>query len=429
MKTKSIAIAIVSFLLITLSGQTASASTSVSYDFNSAGDLSSGFNSYISSGTVVESVTGGIGNTGSINVSSQSSNAVFASKASYSLGPVGSTYRFTSFLQSVGNNGYSGMGFTALTPSQSNASVSASVYRPNDALGISVHGGGFVFHNGASNFSGSWNSNNSNISTVKTASINDLLNSGSPTDKWYKVVLVITRTAATTFTMRVEIWPSAANGTLLRPNEADAIFELRNVTNSSLSSAASINTYLNFSGDRVRFFDDYQVSLAGGSTVIQAGAPVVLTVGAQEANNQVSLSGNVSGTGGASVSERGFVYSTNPNPTISDNKVVVGSGVGTYSSVTSQLPDGTYFFRAFATNSNGTSYGVTEQITLSGGIQIANPPSNSGSNTVASSSPQLAATGGVDVFSYFSLIALVISGGSFFLISRRFLNKRGLNSL
>jgi hypothetical protein len=357
------------------------ASTSISYDFDTAGDLTSGFNSYVNSGTISQSLTGGISNSGAIYTPS-SANAVFASKASYSLGPVGSSYTFTSFLKSVGNSGYSGMGFTALTPSSANAS--GNPYRPTDALGISVHGGGFVFHNGATDFSGQWNSNNAGgITNVQLASISDLLNSGS-SDQWYKIILTITRDSSSTFDMHVEVWPSSSTGVLLH-QQASAIFELNNQTNTALTSAPALYSYINFSGYRVTHFDNYQVSLSGGSSVIQAGAPVVLTTDAVAQSNVVTFDGSVTATGGAAVTERGFVYSTSPSPTISDNKVPIGSGVGSFSGITSTLPNGTYYFRAYATNSTGTSYGVEEQLTLAS--VIATPTPSPSSSSVPSSAP------------------------------------------
>jgi hypothetical protein len=73
----------------------------------------------------------------------------------------------------------------------------------------------------------------------------------------------------------------------------------------------------------------------------------------------VTFIGDVTSNGGSSVTERGFVYSTNPNPTISDSKVVVGTGTGSFTGTTPALTSGTYYFRAYATNSTGTSYGAS----------------------------------------------------------------------
>ena len=348
---------ILAFMLVPASNS----STSVSYDFNTAGQLTSEFDSYVSSGTISQSSTGGIDNSGAINAPS-SANAVFASKDKYSMGAEGSVYTFSSYLKSVFNSGYSGMGFTSLTPSSANAS--GTPFAPTDALGVSVHGGGFVFHNAGTNFNGSWDSDNSGITTVKKSSINDLLNSGSA-DDWYKVVVVVTRTAGDTFSLRVEVWPSDDSGDLLRPSEADAIFEKTGLTNNTILNAASISSYINFSGTRVEYFDDYQVNLQGAS-VIAAGTPVVLTTSSSEASGVISAVGNVTSDGGETVTERGFAISTSSGPTISDTKVVVSGTTGSFSGSSSELSAGTYYLRAFATNSVGTSYGVENSITISG---------------------------------------------------------------
>jgi len=397
----------------------ASASTSISFDFDSNGQLTNGFNSYVSYGTIVQSATGGIGNSGAINVSSQSADGVFTSKASYSIGPVGSSYTFSAFMQSVGNGGYSGMGFTSLAPAAGNV-TSNPAFRPSDALGISVHGGGFIFHNGTNNPSGSWNQDNAGIVTIKKSSSFDLLNSGSPS-RWYKVFLIITRDSATTFDMRVEVWPSNADGTLIRPSEADAIFELQNQTNSTLTNAASIRTYLNFSGNRVYYFDNYQVALAGGSSVIQDGTPVVLTANAALQNTAVvALDGSVPADGGRTVTERGFVYSLSPDPTINDFKVPSGTGTGSFTEFTPNLPNGTYYFRAYATNATGTSYGVTKSVTIAGSSVQAAPAAST--PTVSTPSTQLANTGSPERGNWLvavSLGLLFAAGLSLTIVSRR----------
>ncbi|MEI7830682.1 MAG: fibronectin type III domain-containing protein [Prolixibacteraceae bacterium] len=77
-----------------------------------------------------------------------------------------------------------------------------------------------------------------------------------------------------------------------------------------------------------------------------------------------TIGGSISDDGGDPITARGVVYGLNPNPTISDNKTSDGTGIGTYSStISGLLPGKTYYFRTYATNSIGTSYG--DQITLS----------------------------------------------------------------
>ncbi|MFC0878752.1 LamG-like jellyroll fold domain-containing protein, partial [Saccharicrinis sp. FJH2] len=78
------------------------------------------------------------------------------------------------------------------------------------------------------------------------------------------------------------------------------------------------------------------------------------------------LGGNVTNNGGATVYERGIVYNTSGSPTTSDNKVQIGSGTGAFSqSVTGLLDGTTYYVRAYAINSEGTSYGGVESFTTS----------------------------------------------------------------
>jgi len=68
--------------------------------------------------------------------------------------------------------------------------------------------------------------------------------------------------------------------------------------------------------------------------------------------------GNITNAGGSTIVARGVCWSTVQNPTIADSKTTNGSGTGTFTSnLTGLLPNTTYFIRAYATNSVGTTYG------------------------------------------------------------------------
>ena len=68
--------------------------------------------------------------------------------------------------------------------------------------------------------------------------------------------------------------------------------------------------------------------------------------------------GNVTWDGGSDVTSRGVCWGTIENPTIYDNITTDGVGTGNFNSVLNGLSPGThYFVRAYATNSQGTSYG------------------------------------------------------------------------
>lgn len=75
------------------------------------------------------------------------------------------------------------------------------------------------------------------------------------------------------------------------------------------------------------------------------------------------LGGSINDYQGSPIIERGVCYNTTPNPTISNNKILMGAGQGTFSDTIRNLtPNTTYFARAFRTNSSGTEYG--NEITL-----------------------------------------------------------------
>lgn len=68
--------------------------------------------------------------------------------------------------------------------------------------------------------------------------------------------------------------------------------------------------------------------------------------------------GNVTSDGGASVIQRGICYSTSQNPTINSWIATSGEGTGSFTCYMTGLNQNTtYYVRAFATNSEGTSYG------------------------------------------------------------------------
>jgi hypothetical protein len=355
----------------------AAAQTSTLYDFDTDDQLTNLFHGVgAGTGSVTQATNGGLGDTGSITVPLSNVSAAFTSKQGYSLGPIGSTYTFSTFLKSEGNSGHSGVGFASASPATASPVVA---FRPDDALGVSVHGAGFVFHNGGSSISGRWDGvgNPASIETIQVGCL-ALLNECSPTspyapllrNPWFKIVLIIERVSATEFDMTVEVWPIDVAGTSPTLGAADvlssrfpargAAFAMRGLTNSTVLAAPQLFSYFSFSGTRVTRFDDFAVSLSGGATVVEPGAPVVITENvAIIGNPTAALAGRVSAAGGTGVPviERGFVYSTSPGPNLADTKVVMGSGTGEFSGTTALPASGTYYFRSFATNPTATSFG------------------------------------------------------------------------
>ena len=105
--------------------------------------------------------------------------------------------------------------------------------------------------------------------------------------------------------------------------------------------------------------------------------PTVVTNAATNiTNTQADGNGVVVDDGGFSVTERGFVWSTNPNPTTADNKVTSGTGIGTYTATMTGLAAGTtYHYRAYAINTLGTAYGADVQfVTTGAGAAVSYKP-------------------------------------------------------
>lgn len=130
--------------------------------------------------------------------------------------------------------------------------------------------------------------------------------------------------------------------------------------------------------------DSGSLDLSGGARVVNgtvdigayergtapsASAPSVATATPSGITpNAATLGGEVTANGGATVTDRGVVYSpTDTDPRIGDAGVTQntnGSGTGVFSETSSGLSaNTTYYVNAYATNSEGTSYGSVESFT------------------------------------------------------------------
>jgi hypothetical protein len=107
----------------------------------------------------------------------------------------------------------------------------------------------------------------------------------------------------------------------------------------------------------------------GNQVTIQTPSSIVFpTVTTTDATNvtesAATCAGNVTATGGATVTERGVCWSTNQSPTISDSKIASGDGTGSFSIQLSGLaPNIIYYARAYAVNSAGVGYGTQVNFT------------------------------------------------------------------
>lgn len=103
------------------------------------------------------------------------------------------------------------------------------------------------------------------------------------------------------------------------------------------------------------------------------GLPTVTTTAVTDITASTAKSGgNVTNNGGYNVTARGVCWNTMGSPDLNDEHTTNGSGNGTYTSNITNLQLGTtYYVRAYATNSQGTSYGAEKTFsTPSGNVTI-----------------------------------------------------------
>lgn len=100
--------------------------------------------------------------------------------------------------------------------------------------------------------------------------------------------------------------------------------------------------------------------------------PTLTTIAITEISpTEISSGGDISSDGGAFISSRGVVWGTTPLPTVEGNKTNDGTGNGRFTSVINGLLPGTsYFFRAYAINVAGISYGNEVSFTTSAQLAV-----------------------------------------------------------
>jgi uncharacterized protein (TIGR02145 family) len=98
-------------------------------------------------------------------------------------------------------------------------------------------------------------------------------------------------------------------------------------------------------------------------------AAIKTTAVSSVTSTSVQTGGEITDDGGSSIVYRGVCWATKANPTVADSVTHDGTGAGSFTTALTKLsPNVTYFIRAYAINSTGTSYGNEISFTTSPGV-------------------------------------------------------------
>ncbi len=339
------------------------AQTTSTYEFNTSTELSNNFyddgdQSYSETLPRFQS-TGGLNNSGYIKVNNDSNSEdvdeVFISKQGYSNGGVGSIYKFSIFFKSDGV-GYGGLGFQIPESDESLNTTAQGEYARSTGkvLGISFHGGGYLWHNGANNYPFNWDPVGGVSGYLTRYHDQDENGVIWPSEEWLYGELTIENISTNNFKLTFTSYKSNEDSTIYSANTSQTI----TYNNSDFQDADILHSYFAVGGSRISHIDRYKIELSNGPSFIEEGLPIVSGT-ATRTSSTISLSGTISSDRGSAITARGFVWSNSSvSPTTSDNVIASGTGTGTFSaSITSA--SGNYHIRSYATNANGTSYGPT----------------------------------------------------------------------
>ena len=166
----------------------------------------------------------------------------------------------------------------------------------------------------------------------------------------------VTSEGGSSVTARGVCWSITANPTTSNSHTTDGTGTGSFVSNLTGLTPGTLYYYRAYATNSVGTAYGIEVMLTTQSNVV---TPTVTTTAVTGITQITATSGgNVTTSGGATVTARGVCWGTSSNPTISNSHTIDGSGTGVFvSSLTSLTPNTPYYVRAYATNSVGTAYG------------------------------------------------------------------------
>lgn len=171
-----------------------------------------------------------------------------------------------------------------------------------------------------------------------------------------QIAVKITTNGLDWTTLEVPVWPDGTSWLFINSGEIDIT--------KYISATTQIAYAYTSSAEASPTWEIRDVLIKGNGTRIEepaasVTAPTVVTSAVtQIAETTAVAGGNVTSDGGASVTERGVVYSTSANQTTANSKRISGSGTGSFTCNLYDLqPNTTYYVRAYAKNDLGIAYG------------------------------------------------------------------------
>jgi uncharacterized protein (TIGR02145 family) len=183
-------------------------------------------------------------------------------------------------------------------------------------------------------------------------------------------------------TARGVCWATTANPTTANSLTTDGTGAGVYVSNITGLTAATLYYIRAYATNSVGTAYGAQVSV---TTTTTANLPVLTTTPPYLIKNDTATSGaTITSDGGADITARGVCWATTTGPTTAlTTKTVNGIGTGTFiAKLTSLAPNTTYYVRAYATNSMGTSYGNEVSFTTIIGL-VAYYPFNGNANDLS----------------------------------------------
>lgn len=128
-------------------------------------------------------------------------------------------------------------------------------------------------------------------------------------------------------------------------------------------------------------------------------ATITTTDATEIASNSALVGGNITNDGGAAITARGICWAKTANPTISGDHTSDGTGTGSFTHRLQQLDNSTtYYYRPYATNACGTSYGPQKTfVTTSGKPTVTTSDASNITATTATCGGNVTDNGGFNV--------------------------------